>query len=108
MLISQGGLSSLPVPASWPLHHGLGGILGDVLFNMASSVFGLINPERTSIAAGLVLLASGLSALGYSVGVEAKDFAALFERPGASDCLRGRGGRQPHRRLRWKRLWASE
>ncbi len=106
VLILAGGLSSLPVPASWPLHHGLGGILGDVLFNMASSVFGLINPERAGIAAGLVLLASGLSALGYSIGVEAKDFAALFERPARPIADEDEAEDNPISSW-WKRLWGK-
>src|SRR6478735_4933488 len=106
VLILAGGLSSLPVPASWPLHHGLGGILGDVLFNMASSVFGLINPERAGIAAGLVLLASGLSALGYSIGVEAKDFAALFERPARPIADEDEADDNPISSW-WKRLWGK-
>ena len=73
---------------------------------MASSVFGLINPERAGIAAGLVLLASGLSALGYSIGVEAKDFAALFERPARPIADEDEAEDNPISSW-WKRLWGK-
>src|SRR5687767_899381 len=35
-LILAGALAGLPVPASWPLHHGLGGILGDFIYNVVT------------------------------------------------------------------------
>jgi S-DNA-T family DNA segregation ATPase FtsK/SpoIIIE len=72
------GLSALPTPESWPLHHGLGGILGDVLFNFASSLVATINPERARLVAGLVLFGGGGSTLAGSVGLKAADLRCLL------------------------------
>ncbi|MGQ0672965.1 MAG: DNA translocase FtsK 4TM domain-containing protein [Hyphomicrobium sp.] len=80
VLLLAGALSSLPVPSAWPLHHGLGGILGDAVFNMAANIFSLINPERAAAAAGLLFFISGASAMMYSVGLELKDLVALTRR----------------------------
>ena len=68
-----------------------GGILGDVLFNMASSVFGLVNRAGRP-SPGSVLLASGLSALGYSIGVEARALLLVGERGGTHRVVERLGG----------------
>ncbi len=80
ILVFAGALSALPVPAGWPLHHGLGGILGDVVFNLASNIFALINPDRAAAASGLLFFAAGFSALMYSVGLQMQDLVYLIRR----------------------------
>jgi len=58
-LAAAAGLSSLPVPAGWPLPNGLGGIMGDVLIS-ALGIFGAVAPQAIVTALGgiaLVLLA---------------------------------------------------
>ena len=60
--------ASLPIPRSWPLHHGLGGIIGDALFLVASAPFAVANAEYGRPAAGIVLLAIGLGCAWIGVG----------------------------------------
>ncbi len=43
VLLLAGALSSLPTLPSWPLEHGFGGILGDVVYNFGAAIFSLIN-----------------------------------------------------------------
>ncbi len=81
VLILAGGLSALPTAAGWPLNHGYGGILGDLIYGLASSTFGILNPDRGGLAAGLVLFISGGAALLTSIGLEIKDLAAIVARP---------------------------
>ena len=75
LLALAGGLSSLPTFASWPLHHGLGGVLGDGLFNLVSNLFALINADRAALASGIVLNAGAITMIGKSIGL---DFAGLI------------------------------
>ena len=75
LLALAGGLSTLPTFASWPLHHGLGGVLGDGLFNLVSNLFALINADRAALASGIVLNAGAITMIGKSIGL---DFAGLF------------------------------
>ena len=80
VLVLAGALSALPVPLGWPLHHGLGGILGDVVFNIASNIFAVINPDRAGAASGLLFFVSGFSALMYSLGLQMQDLVYLVRR----------------------------
>ena len=77
VLVLAGALSSLPTLAGWPLHHGHGGLLGDAVLRLATSVLAIINPDRAGLAAGLVLGAAGVSALTRSIGVELKELWSL-------------------------------
>ena len=80
ILLLAGGCSSLPTLSFWPLHHGFGGILGDALFKVAHGLFGLINPERGGLAAGLVFAGSGFAALINSLGLSGRDLTYLVQR----------------------------
>ena len=60
--------SALPSPASWPLYHGLGGIIGDAAFRVASAPFALAHAEYGRPVAGLVCLAVGLWSAAHSIG----------------------------------------
>lgn len=80
ILVLAGALASLPVSEAWPLHHGLGGILGDVVFNIACQVFSIINPDRAGMVSGLLFFASGFSALLYAVGLQPRDLVYLIKR----------------------------
>ena len=75
LLALAGGMSSLPTFAGWPLHHGLGGVLGDGLFNLVSNLFTLINADRAALASGIVLNAGAITMIGKSIGL---DFAGLI------------------------------
>lgn len=68
VLTLAAALSAYPAPLSWPLHHGLGGALGDALLKLTSSVFALINSQRADLAAGLLLQGFSIAALAKSCG----------------------------------------
>ena len=70
VLGAAGALSSYATPGFWPLHHGLGGVLGDGLFKLTERVFALINEDRAGLAASLVLNAAALSAFAKSIGLD--------------------------------------
>ncbi len=78
VLLIAGALSSLPVAPGWPLHHGMGGMIGDIMLRLMSSVFGIINPLQAGIASGILFVATGLSALAHSIGVELRDLRRML------------------------------
>jgi S-DNA-T family DNA segregation ATPase FtsK/SpoIIIE len=80
ILVLAGALSSLPIPSSWPLHHGLGGALGDVGYNLVANAFSILNPDRASMAAGLLYFITGFPALLYSIGIELRELAVIATR----------------------------
>jgi DNA segregation ATPase FtsK/SpoIIIE, S-DNA-T family len=80
LLILAGALASLPPPASWPLHHGLGGAFGGMVLKLASSGFAIINPGRAGLVAGLMLFAGGMCALSAALGLTQREYALLWQR----------------------------
>lgn len=70
ILAIAGALSSFPHPSAWPLHHGLGGVLGDGLFNLVSRLFAVVNEDRSGLAAALTLIAGAVTAFAKSVGLD--------------------------------------
>ncbi len=79
ILILAGALSALPVISSWPLHHGFGGILGDAVYRLGSSLMALVAPERAGALTGLTFFALGSASVTYSLGIELKDIAAMMK-----------------------------
>lgn len=77
VLLLAGALSSLSVASYWPLHHGMGGMIGDIVLKLLASVFALVNPAQASLATGILLLATGLSSLMNSIGLELSDLRQL-------------------------------
>ena len=88
VLMIAGALSALPVSGTWPLHHGMGGMIGDIVLKLASSIFGVINAAQAGLASGILLTAIGFSTLIHSIGIEFSDLRQLipampaFNRPG--------------------------
>ena len=80
ILAIAGALSALPAPGAWPLNHGLGGVLGDGLFNLVTRVFALINADRAGFAAALVLFASAATAFSKSIGFDLESAARAWLR----------------------------
>ncbi len=70
VLALAGALSAYPVMASWPLHHGFGGVLGDGLYKLASKLFAVVNEDRAGLAAALLLNASALGMFAKSIGLD--------------------------------------
>jgi S-DNA-T family DNA segregation ATPase FtsK/SpoIIIE len=78
VLGAAGALSALPLSETWPITHGYGGILGDVLFNFAASIFGIVSSDQAGLAAGILFTGICFSALAQSVGVTRRDLLALL------------------------------
>lgn len=74
-----GAFSALPVMASWPLHHALGGIVGDTVFAISAKLFQLINTARGGVAAGLVLALVAAAATGRATGLAWADVLAALQ-----------------------------
>jgi S-DNA-T family DNA segregation ATPase FtsK/SpoIIIE len=75
-----GGCSALPTAATWPLHHGFGGVLGDIVYSLVAGVLGLINPHRAGVAAGMLVFAAGGAAITFSLGLSRKDLPPFLRR----------------------------
>ena len=73
ILVLAGGLSGMPTLPSWPLHHGFGGLLGDLIFNMVYSLLVIVSADRAGLLAGLMLLSSGLAVLVHGLGCSIGD-----------------------------------
>ena len=68
VLALAGAVSALPTTASWPITHGLGGILGDVIFDALSSVLRLFSTGSASAATAILLGGLGFAALSRAAG----------------------------------------
>ncbi len=68
-----GGVSALPRSPSWPVAHGYGGILGDAIFDFASSILGFISSDTAGLAAAILLTGLGMSSLVRTLGVTGAD-----------------------------------
>ena len=64
--------SAVTAPSQWPLHPGLGGIVGDAVFRVASAPLAVANAEFGRPVAGLLLLALGLWSAVVSLGATRK------------------------------------
>ena len=70
LLALAGGVSALPMAGSWPLEHGYGGILGDVIFGFFASIMTFISSDTAAIAAAILLFGIGLSSLAQAAGLK--------------------------------------
>ena len=68
VLALAGAASALPASASWPILHGLGGILGDAIFEALSRVLRLFSTGSATAASAILLAGAGLAALGRAAG----------------------------------------
>jgi len=93
VLLLAAAASSLPSAAAWPLHHGYGGMLGDLGLGVLASLLAHVNPDRSAAAAGLFYFAAGLLVLITSLGLTQQDLKLI--------CQPGPGGM----RLRQVRGW---
>ena len=79
VLFLAGALSSLPSASSWPLHHGYGGVLGDLGLGLLASLLSHINADRSSAAAGLFYFAGGLMVLMSSLGLTRQELRLICQ-----------------------------
>jgi S-DNA-T family DNA segregation ATPase FtsK/SpoIIIE len=68
-----GAVSALPRSPSWPVAHGYGGILGDAIFDFASSILAFISSDTAGLAAAILLTGLGMSSLVRTLGVTRAD-----------------------------------
>ncbi len=73
------GTSALPTAATWPLYHGFGGLLGDLIYNLAASILTLALPARSAGLAGLVLFSGGLAAFTCCLGLAGREPLARWQ-----------------------------
>jgi len=76
-----GAASALPLAASWPIEHGYGGAIGDMLFNAVASLARLVNSESAAAAAAVLLAGLGGSSLVHALGITADNAASFRRRP---------------------------
>ena len=69
--------AALPAPSQWPLHPGLGGIVGDAVFRVASAPLVVAHAELGRPIAGLILLVLSLVSAVVSLGATGKRSAAV-------------------------------
>ena len=109
ILTLAGAFGSLPAPSSWPLNHGLGGIVGDVVFGSISGLLAVINPARAGAATGLLLFAGGMCLLSSGLGLTQQQWSLLWQPSAVNPEARGGwwssvqalvGGRVARRRKR--------
>ncbi len=72
-------LSPLPSPETWPLAHGLGGIIGDFLMVGGVHALGFVPDEFAQAVAGVIAGLAGGVALVAACGFSPRDLALLLE-----------------------------
>ena len=89
--------SSLPArsprclrPPTWPLHHGYGGVLGDLGLGLLASLLAHVNADRSAAAAGLFYFAAGLMVLMSSLGLSRHELRLICQ-TNATAQSQGRG-----------------
>ncbi|MGQ0455930.1 MAG: DNA translocase FtsK 4TM domain-containing protein [Hyphomicrobium sp.] len=70
ILALAGALSALPISEAWPLHHGLGGAVGDGIFKVVASAFAIVNADRAGLAAAIVLSAAAMTTTAKATGFD--------------------------------------
>ena len=69
VLALAGGCSALPISATWPLHNGFGGVIGDLIYNLLAGLIATVVPVRSGAFAGLVLFSGSLAAFICCLGL---------------------------------------
>ncbi len=95
VLFLAGAFSSLPSAPGWPMHHGYGGVLGDLGLGFLASLLAHVNAQRSSAAAGLFYFAAGLMVLMSSLGLSRQELRRICQtgiRTGTGGSLAGLAG----------------
>jgi DNA segregation ATPase FtsK/SpoIIIE, S-DNA-T family len=93
-----GAISSLPTSLTWMLHHGNGGMIGDLAFTLLASALGPLNADKAGVTASFILFAGGAMALIGSLGLSQREWSQVLAYP---------GGRRAERATRAWRLLAA-
>ncbi len=91
-----GAVSALPRSPSWPVAHGYGGILGDAIFDFASSILGFISSDTAGLAAAILLTGFGMSSLVRTLGVTRTDVFPAHRYEPSREAASWRGDTAPH------------
>jgi len=76
VLLLAAAASAVPQPANWPLHAGLGGIVGDAMIRVASPVMAAAHADIARPVIAVLLLALGGWLASFSLGVSRQRFIA--------------------------------
>ncbi|HEX2335437.1 MAG TPA: DNA translocase FtsK 4TM domain-containing protein, partial [Hyphomicrobiaceae bacterium] len=79
-----GALSALPTSITWTLHHGNGGMIGDLTFTALAGVLAVLNADKAGLAASLLLLAGGVLALLGSLGLSQHEWRQILAYSGST------------------------
>ena len=77
VLFLAGALSALPAAQGWPMHHGYGGVLGDLGLGLLASLLAHVNADRSPAAAGLFYFAAGLMVMMSSLGLTRQELRRI-------------------------------
>ncbi len=79
LFVLAGAISSVPPPATWPLNHGLGGAIGDLVFRTLTGIVALLLPQAAAALSGLALFAGGMSLLCAGLGIGQRELSLLAQ-----------------------------
>ncbi|MFO1170574.1 MAG: DNA translocase FtsK 4TM domain-containing protein [Hyphomicrobiaceae bacterium] len=68
-LLAAGALASLPRPAFWPLEHGFGGLVGDLVFEALRVPFFSLGSTLATLASFAVLAAGAALGFAFTLGI---------------------------------------
>lgn len=71
-----GSLSSLPVSSDWSFLYGYGGIIGDLSYNITSSIFTFLLGQFGGVLAGLILFALSYLCFTHAIDITHQHFLA--------------------------------
>jgi DNA segregation ATPase FtsK/SpoIIIE, S-DNA-T family len=94
--------ASLPTPSVWPLHHGLGGIIGDAAVRLACAPFAMFALDfgRPCVGIAAALLCARFLVLSIASGrLDIHDLAATMRLPTRRTSAHGAGDRDSTRRI---------
>ncbi|MDX2307878.1 MAG: DNA translocase FtsK 4TM domain-containing protein [Hyphomicrobium sp.] len=80
ILLAAGALSSFPEPATWPLHHGLGGILGNLVHDAATVGVSALGLPGAGLLVALALIGTSVAATTITIGVSVAEMWAYLSR----------------------------
>jgi DNA segregation ATPase FtsK/SpoIIIE, S-DNA-T family len=77
LIVLAGAFSSVPAPDTWPLNHGLGGAIGDLVFRTLTGLIAMLLPSAAAALSGLILFAGGMSLLCAGLGIGQRELSLL-------------------------------
>lgn len=74
------GLAAVvPVPSQWPIPHGLGGLVGDLVFQLVRGFLATVSPHSALPLAAAGFAVPAVFAFAHALGFRAIDFVVLFQ-----------------------------